>query len=184
MRDGSALLAAHRDLLERWRGTMNLVGPGDVGVHYLDSDHALDVVGAPQGHWADLGTGAGFPGVVLAARFPGLTVDLVDSRQKRCVFLEEVLGSAGAPEGVRVRCERVEDLPAASYDGLTARAFAPPEQVLEHAARLLRPGGWVVLFLQDDAPVPPDERFVGEATRRYEVQGKRRRSVLLSLRAH
>lgn len=175
------LLGVHRDLLERWRTRMNLVGPGDVGVHYADSQAALDVLGEPAGHWADLGTGAGFPGIVLAARFPQLTVDLVDSRQKRCVFLEEVLGKAGLTEGVRVRCERVEDLPDASYDGITARAFAPPEAVLEHAARLLRPGGWVVLFLQDDgAELPRDERFRGEATRRYEVEGKRRRAVLLS----
>lgn len=177
------LLATHRRLLEQWRGAMNLVGPGDVGEHYLDADRALAGL-EPTGRWADLGTGAGFPGVVLAARFPHLQVDLVDSRRKRCVFLEQVLGEAGVPSArVRVVCGRVEELEAAAYDGVTARAFAGPSEVLDHAARLLVPGGMVVLFLQADAAAPDDPRFEEVHAERYAVAGRERRSVTLRRRS-
>jgi 16S rRNA (guanine527-N7)-methyltransferase len=173
------LLATHRRLLEQWRGAMNLVGPGDVGEHYEDADRALAGL-EPVGHWADLGSGAGFPGIVLAARFPHLQVDLVDSRRKRCTFLEQVLGEARvSSERVRVVCRRVEELDAAAYDGVTARAFAPPAEVLEHADRLLVPGGLVVLFLQADAATPDDARFEEVRAERYAVAGRGRRSVTL-----
>jgi 16S rRNA (guanine527-N7)-methyltransferase len=171
------LLRVHEELLERWRHQMNLVGPGPVDVHYADARAALQGLGA-RGLWVDLGTGAGFPGIVLAAMFPEAEVELVDSRQKRCVFLEEVLGRA-ATTGVRVRCLRLESLEPGAYDGLTARALAEPAVVLEHARTLLKPGGRVVLFLQGDAPVPPHEGFVVAGDRRYQVGGKGRRSVWL-----
>ena len=86
----SDLLSTHRRLLERWRKSMNLVGPGDVQVHFDDCQLALATL-TPEGHWVDLGSGAGFPGIPLAATWPELRVDLVDSRKKRCWFLEQVL---------------------------------------------------------------------------------------------
>ncbi len=176
------LMTVHRAALEQWRKAMNLVGPGDVSEHYVDAERALAGL-SPRGRWVDLGTGAGFPGVILAALFPHLEVDLVDSRRKRCVFLEHVLGAApdGDRDRVRVLCRRVETLPEHAYDGVTARAFAPPPQVLEHAARLLKPHGVVILFLQDDTPVPSDSRFRVIAERPYRVAGRQRRSVELAL---
>lgn len=178
------LLTAHRTLLERRRHTMNLVGPGPIAPHYADSAAALGWL-TPSGRWADLGAGAGFPGIPFAARFPEVAVDLVEIRQKRCTFLEAVLLEASAalktrPAPVRVLCTRIEDLPDHSYDGIVARALAPPAEVLEHARRLLVPGGTVVLFLQDtDAPGAPDFTPAGE--HRYVVDGKARRAVALHL---
>ncbi len=174
------LIDTHRELLESWRHAMNLVGPGALDAHYEDSGLAMEGL-TPEGRWADLGTGAGFPGVVLCGLHPDLHLDLVDSRKKRCVFLEEVFSHAkkAAKEGThwnaRVLCQRVEDLPEEAYDGIVARAFAPPAHVLDHALRLLCPGGVAVLMLAQGQPVPePPEglRFLGE--RRYEVQGKLR----------
>ncbi len=168
----------HRALLERWRKSMNLVGPGDVGVHFDDCTLALAGL-EPQGHWVDLGSGAGFPGLVLAALFPELKVDLVDSRQKRCVFLEAVLGEAGVAQGrVTVHQARAETIEG-PYDGLVARAFTAPEVVLDYAQSLLRPGGLVVLFLQDDAQVPVREGFASFHVEHYTVDGKRRKAVTL-----
>lgn len=169
------LLTVHKELLERRRHVMNLVGPGPIEPHYQDSEAAVKWL-KPEGRWADLGTGAGFPGIVFAALFPGVELDLVDSRQKRTVFLEAVLAEARTP-GVRVVQARVEDLPDASYDGILARAFAPPEELLAHARRLLKPGGTVVLFLQDDAPVPPSPDFQVFHVERYRVDGKARKAV-------
>lgn len=175
------LLATHRALLERWRHAMNLVGPGDVEEHYRDADQALAGL-APAGRWVDLGTGAGFPGIVFAARFPDVQLDLVDSRKKRCAFLEHVLAEAGvAPDRVRVRCVRAEALEG-PYDGVLARAFGPPADVLEHAARLLAPGGLVVLFLGRDAVVPEDDRFAPFHVERYRLDDRERQAVTLRRR--
>lgn len=175
--DRAALDATHRRLLERYRKVMNLVGPGSIGVHFEDCASALAGLKA-TGAWVDLGSGAGFPGLVLAARSPEATVELVDSRQKRCAFLEQVVGEAEAA-GVTVTCARVEELPSAAYDGVTARAFAAPTEVLEHARRLLRGEGRVVLFLQEDGEVPDAPDFVIERDNAYNVEGKRRRGVVL-----
>lgn len=173
----ATLLDEHRALLARWRDTMNLVGPGSLDVHYADARRALAGLDA-AGAWVDLGTGAGFPGVVLAAMFPAATVELVDSRAKRCVFLEEVVERAGAT-GVTVRCARLESLPDGAYDGVTARALAPPPEVLDYARRLLRPGGRVVLFLQEDGQLLDHPGFEAVGGNAYIVDGKARRSVFL-----
>ena len=171
------LLDVHRELLARWRHKMNLVGPGPLEIHYDDAERALAAL-EPKGHWADLGTGAGFPGIVLAARFPQISVDLVDSRQKRCVFLEEVVARAGAT-GLAVRNQRIELMKDGTLDGMTARALTAPAGVIDLARRLLRPEGQVVLFLQGDAETPSHDGFevLGETT--YVVEAKERRSVIL-----
>ncbi|HMV66518.1 MAG TPA: 16S rRNA (guanine(527)-N(7))-methyltransferase RsmG [Myxococcota bacterium] len=163
------LLAEHRGLLERWRRITNLVGPGPVDRHYDDALAALDGL-EPRGRWADLGTGAGFPGVVLAARFPAIEVALVDSRSKRCAFLEEVVQLAGA-EGVEVVCGRIEDLPAGAWDGVTARALAPLPDVLAYADRLLRPDGQALLLVGDDERPAERPALVRVGERRYRVDG-------------
>lgn len=162
-------MAEHKALLERWRGVTNLVGPGPVDAHYEDADAALRGL-EPRGRWADLGTGAGFPGVVLAARHPSLQVVLVDSRSKRCTFLEEVVSRSGA-EGIEVRCARIEDLEAGVWDGVTARALAPLPEVLQHADRLLGPRGVALLLVGDEEPAAelPTLRLVRE--HRYRVSG-------------
>lgn len=172
---------AHRELLARWRTAMNLVGPGPLEPQFEDCARALSWM-QPTGCWVDLGTGAGFPGLVMADLFPTIELDLVDSRQKRCRFLDEVLAMAKVgPERVRVHCQRTEDLAARPWDGLVARAYAPPEQVVRDALRLVRPGGTLVLFLQDDAAAPSHERLTHQHTHRYTVDGKARKSVGLTV---
>jgi 16S rRNA (guanine527-N7)-methyltransferase len=177
------LLTVHRALLARWRDAMNLVGPGDLEEHYQDCTRALAWL-TPAGRWADLGSGAGFPGVVFAARAPaGVSVDLVESRQKRAAFLREVLVEARVPDSrVRVLRQRVEDLETEAYHGVLARAFAPPADVLGHAARVLVPEGTAVLFLQEDQEVPADPRFEVFHVEHYEVTGRARKAVGLRLR--
>ena len=174
----SDLMNTHRQLLERWRKSMNLVGPGPIDVHFDDCTLALSGL-QPVGHWVDLGSGAGFPGLVLASLWPELQLDLVDSRQKRCVFLEAVLAEAGVPSSrVQVLRQRVEDL-TGPYDGAVARAFAAPERVLEFAERLVRPDGLVVLFLQADTEPPERTGFELFHVEHYEVQKKRRKAVTM-----
>ena len=74
-------------------------------------------------------------------------VELVDSRRKRCMFLEKVAARAGdSAANLSVRNLRVEALDDGVYDGVVARAFAPPDEVLVHARRLLKPGGQALLY--------------------------------------
>lgn len=175
-----ALLPAeqvHRALLERWRKAMDLVGPGPVQPHFTDAAAAVVALGPVEGQWADLGSGAGFPGVALAARNPGATVLLVESRRKRATFLETVLAQAGLPNAT-VRCGRTEDL-AGPFDGLISRAYKAPEGVLVDAARLLAPDGRVALMLGDaDWSPPPGWRVVASA--RYPVEDGHRRLVVVA----
>jgi 16S rRNA (guanine527-N7)-methyltransferase len=175
------LLAIHRRLLERRRRSMNLVGPGDIEEHYLDATLGLGRLEL-YGNWADLGSGAGFPGIVLAAMFPEVALDLVERRTKRAVFLESVLLEAKdvlarRPAPVRVLPVDSEALPAAAYDGIVARALAPPEDVLASARRLLKPGGMAVLFLQGDVRPPVIDGFTVAHVGRYVLGGRKRQTV-------
>ncbi len=94
---------------------------------------------------ADLGSGAGIPGLVLAIALPDATVSLVESQRRKCVFIESVALRLGLG-WARVVCARAEEW----QDGLercdvvVARALAPQPVVLEYAAPLLRLGGIVI----------------------------------------
>jgi len=174
--DPALVRAAHLALLARWRGAMDLVGPGPLEPHFDDADTVARAIEA-RGRWADLGSGAGFPGVALAAWHPEAEVTLVESREKRAAFLEQLRRALGLPN-LRVLRARAEDLPAGAWDGVISRAFAPPPDVLAHAARLLLPGGLVALLLAREEP-PQVPRFTLELTLDYAVAGRPRRVVVL-----
>lgn len=172
-----SLRDVHLELLEKLRYSMNLIGPGPAVFHFEDAERAFGEL-KPVGRWADLGTGAGFPGMVLAADYPGLEVHLVDSRLKRCLFLEQVVDNANA-EGIEVHCTRLEKLEPGQYDGITGRALAAPAKMLDFGRDLLKPGGHLLLFLQDEAPVPDSQDYETVWVNPYTVDGKRRKSALL-----
>ena len=139
--DRLGLSAAVRDQLEvyvatlgKWQPRLNLIGPktwDDVwDRHVVDSLQCLDHLNAPdEGRgWADIGTGAGFPGVVLALA-TGIPVRLVEADQRKAAFLLAVKTATGAP--VTVVNSRIESLPSAPVDLLFARAFAPLPRLLD-----------------------------------------------------
>ena len=140
----------HRRLLEKWRGAMNLVGPGDALHHFHDAAGAVQRL-TVEGRWIDLGSGAGFPGIALAARHPKAEIHLVESRAKRVAFLRAVLQETGLPNLCIHHC-RTEAMES-GFDGAISRAYKPPESYLADAARLLRPGGTAVL-LSGEVPPP------------------------------
>lgn len=114
--------------------------------HLADSLVALELeVTRAAGRIADLGSGAGFPGLALAVALPGAEVRLVESQQRRCEFLERV--SAGAridnAQVVRARAEEWHE-GIGKHDLVLARALAAQAVVLEYAAPLLRAGGALV----------------------------------------
>lgn len=170
--------AVHEALLEKWRRTMDLVGPGPLTVHFEDSLAAVKWLEA-RGEWADLGSGAGFPGIALATVFPEARVTLVERRGKRCAFLEEVVAAMKLPNVV-VRCADAASLEAGAWDGIISRAYLPPLAILELARGLLRPGGTVVLMLAREQP-PIAEGFTMFHQERYLADGRERRAVGMRL---
>jgi 16S rRNA (guanine527-N7)-methyltransferase len=96
---------------------------------------------------ADLGAGAGFPGLVLAAALPGAHVTLVESVGRKCAWLERAIEAMGLTNAAVVNA-RAEQWPAGlgAHDLVTARALAPLSVLVEYAAPLLGEGGSVVAW--------------------------------------
>jgi 16S rRNA (guanine527-N7)-methyltransferase len=155
-------------LLTAWNETMNLVGPKTLpefwNRHAWDSAQLLSL--APEAlTWADLGAGAGFPGLVLAILGkgrPGFHVHLVESMAKRCRFLDEVVRALDLP--ATVHNERAENLDLA-VDVVTARACAPLVRLLGYARPYLK-GRTLGLFLKGQDVASELE----EATRYWKLE--------------
>jgi 16S rRNA (guanine527-N7)-methyltransferase len=152
-------VSEHRDALvpvleeARRRG---FLGPGPVEAHI---DHAAGYAAALAGHagagWsparaADLGSGAGLPGLPLALQFAGTAWTLVEAAARRAAFLREALDALGLEDRVSVVEERAETVGRApeyrgSFDLVVARSFGSPAVLAECAAPLLRTGGRAVV---------------------------------------
>ena len=148
-------------LLDRWNRAYNLTAIRDpqamVTLHLLDSLAMHDSVAgiaARGGSLADLGTGAGLPGIPLALAYPGLQVALVESNGKKARFMREAVRVLGLGNA-RVVESRIEafDEPGA-FDAITARALATLPLILGLGGHLLAPGG---VLLAMKGVVPADE---------------------------
>jgi 16S rRNA (guanine527-N7)-methyltransferase len=132
--------------------------PEAVDIHIADSlaGLALDELRTASSV-ADLGSGAGLPGLALAAALPDATVTCVESAGRKAAFIEataEAMGLANAP----VRPIRVEEWSEGSCDVVCARALAPLAVLVEYAAPILRPGGMLVAWKGE---VSEDEAAAG-----------------------
>ena len=115
-------------------------------IHVNDSLTALELEPVRRAQRiADLGSGAGFPGIALAVALPNAEIILIESQRRRCEFLRRVSALAGI-ENARVICTRAEEWREGlkANDAVVARALGPVPVVLEYAAPLLRVGGSVV----------------------------------------
>ena len=143
-------LEAFRVALADWNTRMNLVGPSALAEfwrrHAYDSAQLLKL--EPDAlRWADLGAGAGFPGIVLAILLkgkPGAMVHLIESMAKRCRFLEAMVEQLALP--AMVHHARSEDLDI-SVDVVAARACAPLSKLFGYARPYLRRGA-IGLFMK------------------------------------
>ncbi len=135
-----ASLSAVRDPDDAWR------------LHVEDSLSGLRLVGEPA-RLADVGAGAGFPGLALAAALERTEVDLIESVGRKCEFIERAIAAAALANAHAV-CARAEDWARAappaggreSYDVVTARAVGRLSTLAELAAPLLRDGGTLVAW--------------------------------------
>ena len=119
-------------------------------VHVLDSLTGLEVPELREaGRVADVGAGAGFPGLVLAVARPGATVDLIESVGRKCDFMRRAIAEAGI-ENAEVRNVRSEDWARdegrEAYDAVTARAVGRLSTLAELASPLLKPNGVLVAW--------------------------------------
>jgi 16S rRNA (guanine527-N7)-methyltransferase len=124
-----------------------LIGPNEIPRvwerHLLNCAVVASLVPEPCS-LADLGSGAGLPGIVLALLLPGTTVTLLEPMARRAAFLEECVGELGL-KNVWVRRARAEELAGTlAVDVVTARAVAPLGRLAALAVPLLRPGGIVL----------------------------------------
>lgn len=145
-------LKAYADLLSKWNRKVNLVGRNSLADlwrrHMLDSAQLLPLLPPTRPERErvviDLGTGAGFPGMVLSILGAG-DVHLVDSDQRKMMFLREVAREVGSDAHIHgVRIEQMRHFPV---DVVTARALAPLPQLIEQAAPFLS-GPSYALFLK------------------------------------
>ena len=139
---------AYLTLLEKWQRRINLVSNSTLGDvwqrHILDSGQLAAYYPPQTRHILDVGSGAGFPGLVLAI-MGGVTVDLVESDQRKAVFLSTVIRELGLQ--AKVHNQRIETMPNLRPDVITARALAPVPKLLNLIETQIRPE-CVCLFLK------------------------------------
>lgn len=129
-------LQVYADLLVKWQKAVNLVGPSTLSDiwrrHFQDSAQLLPLAPGGARIWVDLGSGAGFPGLVLAI-LGAPEVHLIESDGRKCAFMQEVARATRAT--VRIHRCRIENAPRLRADVCVARALAPLTALLSHAAR-------------------------------------------------
>lgn len=151
-------LRLYLTLLEKWQARINLVGPATLAEawerHVLDSlrvaDHIPARADGVKTPLFDLGSGAGFPGLVLAVARPDLDVTLIESDHRKCAFLSTVSRETHTP--VTILNQRIEAVDSKTIPAiLTARALAPVDRLLDYAAPwAVRNPALRVLFLKGE----------------------------------
>ncbi|MHB0976926.1 MAG: 16S rRNA (guanine(527)-N(7))-methyltransferase RsmG [Candidatus Aquicultorales bacterium] len=162
------LFEAYKEEIKAWNKRINLTALKEdsrIAIeHFLDSLASLTLEPALGARLADMGAGAGLPGVPLKIARPDLEVVLIEATGKKASFLKEVVSALGL-SGIEVVCARAEDAARDqrlrnSFDLATARALAVLPVLVEYARPLLRVGGKLVAYKGD---VKADEVEEAEA---------------------
>ena len=162
-------------MLEDWSARHNLVSRASLADvwrrHFWDSAQLVPLIPPRAKSLVDLGSGAGFPGLVLAEllRERGVRVTLFEATGKKCRFLEAVAARLGL--AVEVRCARVEAAAPKPFDVVVARALAPMEKLLGYAERFWGPAT-AGLFLKGQNV----DAELTEAGKSWNINHKRHRS--------
>lgn len=173
-RETEARLDRYVALLQEWQTKTNLVAPSTLPHlwtrHIADSLQLLSL--APSARvWIDLGSGGGFPGVVLAcalAETPGAMVHLVERIAKKAAFLREVIRITGSPGTVHLAdIGDIVERFAGSIDCVTARAVAPLHQLIGFAEPLVKRGARALFLKGQDV-----EAELTEATKYWNIESK------------
>lgn len=158
-------LKKYENLLQKWQRRINLIGPQTVSDvwrrHFEDSMQLWTYIPKSAKVLVDLGSGAGFPGLVLAIiaaeECPSLVVHLVESDSRKCVFMAEVARECGV--SVRIHEERIEQMDGFPADVITARALKDVKTLLSYSRPFVAPQT-TALFLKGER-VQQEWRDVG-----------------------
>jgi 16S rRNA (guanine527-N7)-methyltransferase len=173
-RETEARLDRYLDLLREWQAKTNLVAPSTLPNlwtrHVSDSLQLLTI--APRARiWVDLGSGGGFPGLVLAcamAETPGAVVHLVERNAKKAAFLREALRITQSPGTVHLAdIVDIVDRVTGPVDCVTARAVAPLHQLIGFAEPLVKRGAKALFLKGQDI-----EAELTEATKYWKIEPK------------
>ncbi|AHB47437.1 methyltransferase GidB [Hyphomicrobium nitrativorans NL23] len=176
-RETADRLKVYEALLRTWQRTINLVSPMTLDDawhrHFADSAQLLNFSPPDAKNWLDFGSGAGFPGLVLAIllaeRAPEAHMTLVESDSRKAAFLREVARKTGA--AVEIRVERIENTATQANsrirDAITARALAPLPKLLGLVLPFFSPQTVAVFPKGREAEVE-----VGEAKRRFDFDSQ------------
>jgi 16S rRNA (guanine527-N7)-methyltransferase len=160
------------DLLMEWQTKTNLVAPSTLAnlwTRHISDSLQLMLIAPAAKTWADLGSGGGFPGVVLAcalAETPGARVHLVERNAKKAAFLREALRITGSPGTVHLADigDNVDRI-TGRVDCVTARALAPLHQLLRFAEPLVGNGAKALFLKGQDV-----EAELTEATKYWSIK--------------
>lgn len=184
--------------LQKWSRRINLIAKGNdekhiLEVHFMDALTLLPTLSADSvrpGNLLDVGSGAGFPGLVLAAVLPEHRFTLVEPRKKRVTFLRHIIRTLGL-KNVAVHDARVEKLTLSAggeFSHITGRAVADPERFLQLVEKILCPTTRVILMLASRDPleslfrsVPNKYQLVEERTVRLPYSGAGRLLAVLTI---
>lgn len=130
-------LNTYQALLIKWQKAINLVSPNSIPEaetrHFLDSAQLLPLLPSKPFKLVDMGCGAGFPGLVLAMLRPDIDVHLVESDQRKCIFMQNVSRETNTP--VTVHNQRIEETKIDQVDIVSARALSALDTLLSYASR-------------------------------------------------
>jgi 16S rRNA (guanine527-N7)-methyltransferase len=176
-------LEIYAALLTKWQARINLVGPATLPDlwrrHFLDSAQLIPLLekadSLPQDRGGrtlvDLGSGAGFPGLVLAI-MTDWRVHLIDSDQRKCAFLRQVALDCGVLDRVTIHAKRIEQVTGIAADVVTARACAPLDELLALAVPIVGEAGRC-LFLKGAQA----EEELTDAQRHWTMRVEKRGSI-------
>lgn len=132
-------MATYADLLRKWNPRINLIGPqtaDDLERRHLEDCKQLALLAPESGTWMDMGSGGGLPGLVIAIYRPCLTLTLVESDQRKAVFLRTVVRELELLN-TRVISQRIENIESASAQNISARALAPLDRLMAYSYKHL-----------------------------------------------
>lgn len=166
-------LQFYQETLVKWQTSHNLISKSTIPSiwkrHFLDSAQLVLSIPSSVKTIADLGSGAGFPGMVIAL-LTGLSTILIESNQKKASFLREIQRITQAP--VTIMTSRVEDIHSLQVDLITARGVSQLSVLIKYASLHLKPEGFCLFLKGKDV-----EKEIKEAQERWQFIEKRYPSI-------
>ena len=177
-------IRTYTELLLKWNRSVSLTSVTDVEqilrFHFGESLFALSMLPVEKSRLADVGSGAGFPGIPLAMVSPNLTVTLIESNAKKYAFLNEVIRELKLRNVIALHT-RMKDIkaPTRAFDIVTARALGNFQDLFRWAQKKLAPNGRIVLWLGSEDATDLSANSHWKWSPPAPVPGSQRRYILI-----